>query len=84
MRRFDSARRDAVDAYSRAEIIAQLADGGVPSQSLAASANEPRIEADLSRPELLTRLGKRIVDVVVDARMEPNRRHSTEWTSARA
>lgn len=84
MRRVDSARRDAIQTYSRAEIFTQLADGRVPSQGLATLADEPHIEHDLPWPELLARVGERFVDVVVDARVKPNRLHSAEWISARA
>jgi len=35
MRRVDSARRDAIHTYSRAEIFTLLADGRVQSQGLA-------------------------------------------------
>ena len=65
-------------------IFTELPDGRVPSQGLASFAYKPRIEHELPWPELLARVGERFVDVVVDARVKPNRLHSAEWISTRA
>ena len=78
VRRPDSSGRDAIHADTRAQILAQLTDRRVSSQSTATFGDEPRVEKDLPGTKLLTCECECLVNIVVDARVKPNPLHSAE------